>query len=108
MAGLCVSIRTMKELWTASVELHTPPSETGDTKCFTNVVAWAEDREGYASAISSFFKKSNCFVLAIKQCIRITDCTDIPEELQGQIERAKAYPEDCVLGTLHYYPSKPA
>jgi hypothetical protein len=31
----------MKELWTAQVHLLTPPAEFGDTKCCTNVVAWA-------------------------------------------------------------------
>jgi hypothetical protein len=98
----------MKELWTAQVELLTPPSDVGDTKCFTNVVAWAEDPTDYSAAISRLFDESDCTVLSIEQCVRVADCTDIPNQLLAQIERARAHPEDCIFGALHYYPSRPA
>jgi hypothetical protein len=97
----------MKELWTALVELLTPPNETGDTKCYTNVVVLAENPKDYAEVISCLFEKSACSVLNIEQCIRVADCKDVPDNLQRQIKRAKAHPEDCIFGTLHYYPSKP-
>ena len=108
MVGLSALMRTMKELWTALVELLTPPNETGNTKCYTNVVAWADDPKDYSDVISSLFEKSDCSVLEIEQCVRVSDCTDIPEELLEQIERAKTHPEDCIFGHLHYYPSKPS
>jgi hypothetical protein len=98
----------MKELWTGRVELLTPPTELGDTKCFTNVVAWANDPKDYSDVISHLFEKSDCSVLDVEQCVRVADCTDIPEDLQRQIERAKTHSEDCIFGTLYYYPSKPS
>jgi hypothetical protein len=30
------------------------------------------------------------------------------EELAKQIEQAKSQPGECIFGTLHYYPSRPA
>jgi hypothetical protein len=98
----------MVELWTGRVHLLTPPSEVGDTKCYTNVVAWAQSSDDFVRAISSIFEKSSCYVLDVEDCERIDDCMNITEALEGQIERAKIQPEDCIFGTLHYYPSKPA
>jgi hypothetical protein len=45
----------MKELWTAQVHLLTPPAEFGDTKCFTNLVAWADDAEDFTREKSHGF-----------------------------------------------------
>ena len=98
----------MRELWTANVELLTPPSEGGDTKCYTNVVAWAESRADYTVKISSLFEKSDCSVLGVENCVRVASLAEIAEGLLGQVERAKTHREDCVFGTLHYYPSKPS
>jgi hypothetical protein len=99
----------MKELWTALVELLTPPSysDSGDTRCFTNVVAWAESPQEYTATVSALFEKSDCVVLSVEQCVRVSDCDDIPEDLLRQVERAKTHPKDCIFGTLHYYPSPP-
>jgi hypothetical protein len=47
----------MKELCTAQVHLLTPPAEFGDTKCCTNVVAWAEDDEYFTATVSAIFAK---------------------------------------------------
>jgi hypothetical protein len=100
----------MKELWTAQVEVLTPPSVSGcgNTKCFTNVVAWATNQDDYAASVSRLMEKSLCSVLRVQKCVRVEDCTEIPEDHLRQIERAKAHPEDCVVGTLFYYPSKPS
>ena len=97
----------MKKMWTALVEILTPPNELGNTKAYTNVVAWAENEKEYRASISNLFEKSDCFVLEVEQCMRIADCTNLSKELSEQIERSKAHPEDCIFGTLHYYPSKP-
>ena len=103
-------MKAMKELWTALVELLTPPSysDSGDTRCFTNVVAWAESPEDYIATVSRLFEKSDCIVLSVEKCVRVSDCDSIPEDLLRQIERAKAHPEDCIFGTLHYYSSPPS
>lgn len=98
----------MKELWTAQVRLLTPPAEFGDTKAFTNVVAWAEDAENFTAAVSSIFARRHWSILGVQQCQRAADCTAMTEELSEQIEQAKSQPGICIFGTLHYYPSKPA
>jgi hypothetical protein len=58
----------MKELWTALVEILTPPSESGDTKCCTDVVAWAENPDDYRNRIALLFEKSDCSVIGIEKC----------------------------------------
>lgn len=98
----------MKELWTAQVHLLTPPAEFGDTRCCTNVVAWAKDEESYLSTVKAIFERRNWTVLSVHQCKRVADCGPVIEEHAEQIERAKEQPGECIFGTLHYYPSKPA
>jgi len=96
----------MKELWTARVEIMTAPTETGDTKAFTNIVALAETAQEYSERIAELLALDNCSVLGIEDCVRVAECKDAPEALAGQIARARAHPSDCIFGTLHYYPSK--
>ncbi len=96
----------MKELWTAKVEITTLPTQTGDTMAFTNIVAWAEDAQSYSDRVKELLALDGCCVLEIEDCLRVTECKNIPEELAAQIERAREHRSDCVFGTLHYYPSK--
>jgi len=97
----------MKELWTGQVELLTPPSECGDTKCFTNVVAWADGREGFTARVSTVFARRGWSILRVEQCRRVAECGSMAAELAEQVERASEIPEACIFGTLHYYPSRP-
>jgi hypothetical protein len=108
MVGLAARVIRMKELWTAQLHILTPPAEFGDTRAFTNVVAWAEDAEDFTAAVSSMFASRHWSILGVQQCRRAADCTAIIEELAEQIEQARKRPRDCTIGTLHYYPSKPA
>jgi 2-oxo-4-hydroxy-4-carboxy--5-ureidoimidazoline (OHCU) decarboxylase len=98
----------MKELWTAQVHLLTPPAEFGDTKCCTNVVAWADDKDDFAATVAGIFERRSWTILSVHQCKRVADCEVVIEELAEQIERAKMEPDSFIFGTLHYYPSKPA
>ena len=106
--GLPAKVVPVKELWTALVKLLTPPSESCDTECFTNVVAWANGPDDYRATISRLFEKSRCFVLDVEQCKLIADFEEIGEELPEQVERATIQPEGCIFGALHYYPSRPS
>jgi hypothetical protein len=108
MVGLSAKVTSMKELWAAQINILTPPAEFGDTKAFTNVVAWAEDAEDFRARVSSIFARRHWSILSVQQCKRAADCTAIQEELAEQIERARKQPGGCIFGTLHYYPSKPA
>ena len=92
----------------ALVKLLTPPSQSGDTACFTSVVAWAKDPEDYAARISRMLEKISYHVVQVDQCIRVPDGANVSAELYDQIHRATMHPQDCVFGTLHYYPSRPA
>jgi hypothetical protein len=98
----------MKELWTAQVHLLTPPAEFGDTRCCTNVVAWAEDAEDFRSTVAAILARRHWSVLSVRQCQRAADCAALIEEHAEQIERAKREPGSCIFGTLQYYPSRPA
>ena len=97
----------MKELWTAQVHLLTPPSTGGNTKCCTNVVAWAEGPLEYEAMLAAVFSRRHWSILSIRQCIRVATCIPTTEELARQIERAGTRPGSCIFGTLFYYPSKP-
>jgi hypothetical protein len=98
----------MNELWTGRFELLTPPTEFGDTGCYTNIVAWANDAADFQAKVSRILEKDSWFVVAIDNCLPIDECEKIPDQLAEQIETARTRPDDCVYGTLHYFPSKPA
>jgi len=97
----------MKELWTGRVELLTPPSEFGDTRCFTNVFVWAEDREDFAAAISHHLEMESISVLQIEECHCITGEEEFPEETNPFLEWVREHPGDFTTADRHYYPSKP-
>jgi hypothetical protein len=98
----------MKEIWTAQVHVLTPPAKFGDTKCITNVVAWAKSAEDFTATVTSIFERRSWSLLTVQQCRRAIDCTALPGELSEQIEQVRMQPGGCIFGTLHYYPSKPA
>jgi hypothetical protein len=98
----------MKELWTAQVHILTPPTDFGDTKCCTNVVAWAKDSVDFTATVSTIFARRHWSILNMQQCKRAAECAAPIEELAEQIDAAKIRPGSCIFGTLHYYPSKPA
>ena len=97
----------MKQLWTGQIELLTPPTESGDTRCFTNVVAWAEDGDDFRARATVVLEEYGWFVVNVENSIPIADCHNMPDELTEQVERAGAIPEACVYGTLHYFTSRP-
>jgi hypothetical protein len=98
----------MKELWTAQVHLLTPPVEFGDTKCCTNVVAWAESAEDFHAIITTIFARRNWLILSVRQCQLAAKCTAMTKEHAKQVKRARSEPGSCIFGTLQYYPSRPA
>ena len=57
MVGLAARVTFMKELWTAQMHILMPPTEFGDTRALTNVVAWAEDAESFTAVVSSIFTR---------------------------------------------------
>ena len=97
----------MKELWTGLFELLTPPSESGDTGCFTNIVAWAESADDFQAKVSRILEKDSWFVVSVENCATVGPSEDVPDELAEQIETARTRPDDCIFGHLHYFPSKP-
>jgi hypothetical protein len=96
----------MNELWTGRFELLTPPTEFGDTGCFTNIVAWAKDADEFQKKVSRILEKDCWFVVSGEDCVQVAKCDEIPDVLAEQIKTARTHPDDCVFGTLHYFPSK--
>lgn len=97
----------MKELWTAQVHLLTAPARFGDTKCVSNVVAWADSQEGFTAEVTAVFARRGWSIVHVQRCHRVAECTAMVEELSEQIEEARLTPGSCIFGTLHYYPSRP-
>jgi hypothetical protein len=106
MVGLCALIGSMKELWTGLFEILTPPSECGNTGCFTNIVAWANNATDFQAQVARILEKDSWFVVSAENCVTVGEGEDAPDELAEQIETAKRRPDDCIFGTLHYFPSK--
>jgi hypothetical protein len=98
----------MKKLWTGQVHVLTPPAKGGDTRAFTNVVAWAEDADDFAGSVAKIFARRHWTILNVQQCMPAAECAVMTAELAEQVERAKEESDACVFGTLHYYPSRPA
>jgi hypothetical protein len=91
----------LRRLWIGLVEVLTEPNhDEGNTRAFTNVVAWADSEEvlgGYGWTILG------------KEDVRlVSHGSDYCEEIGEMIERAQSFPEACIFGTLYYYPSRPA
>jgi hypothetical protein len=97
----------MRELWRTVAELLTPPSDLGDTRYFSNVVAWAIDESDLQQTITMVAVKYSWHLINIDNSFPVERMTDFSDELLEQIEAAKPLPEACVFGTLHYYPSRP-
>ncbi len=90
------------------MHLLTPPAEFGDTKCCTNVVAWAEDAEDFRAVVSAILARRHWSILSVRRCQRAAECAAMIAEHAEQVERARREPGGCIFGTLRYYPSKPA
>lgn len=96
----------MKELWTGQLHLLTPPAKGGDTRCFTYVVAWAENAVDFTVYVSVICARRHWTVLGIEQVLRADECTARTAELCDQIERARVGPHTCIFGVRSYYPSR--
>jgi len=98
----------MKALWIGVVEVLTEPSiGTGDTRAFTNVVAWAESAQDYQSTVTGVFSKYGWTLLGVENARLVDSESGFNEEISEIIERARANPDACIFATFHYYPSKP-
>jgi hypothetical protein len=98
----------MKELWTGLAELLTPPSELGDTKCFTNAFALGKSPEDFVSQITTQLEAEGITVLDIESIRRVPDDEVFPEETQPFVDWARQHPDDFTTANRHYYPSKQA
>jgi hypothetical protein len=96
----------MKELWTGRVELLTPATEFGDTKCITNVFVWAESPNDFAVAIAQNLRSESVSVLQIEECHRVADDERFPEETKPFLDWARANPGEFTTADRHYYPSR--
>jgi len=101
-------VNSMKELWIAAVEILTAPNEAGNTRAYTNVVAWARDGEEFERTVSTIFARRHWTVLGIARRDRVADCRAIVGDVAELVEQGRRQPGGCVFGTLFYYPSKPA
>ena len=99
----------MRQLWIGVVEVLTEPSsDSGDTRAFSNVVAWANDESDYRATLSTVFDGYGWTVLGVENLRPVVQESEYSEEISEIIERAKSFPKACIYGTHHYYPSKPA
>lgn len=98
----------MKELWTGRVELLTPPTEFGDTKCFSNVFVWAEGPDDFAARVSRHLEEESISVLGIEDCHCIAEHERFPAETECFLEWARNNPGDFTTADRHYYPSRTA
>ena len=98
----------MKEAWTGQVHLLTPPAKSGNTRCWVNVVALAENTDEYAEIVRTTLALRSWSVLEIRRCIRASECPKPIREHKLQIEQVSKGLEQCICGTLHYYPSRVA
>jgi hypothetical protein len=97
----------MKEPWIGVVEVLTEPSAgSGDTRAFTNVVAWAESSSTYLDAVTAVFSKYHWTVLGVEEARAVGSAADFGEEIANIVERAKSNPSACIFSTFHYYPSR--
>jgi hypothetical protein len=96
----------MKRLWIGTVELLTEPTRAGDTRAFTNVIAWAYELADYKETVESVLRKYDWSVLATDSARPIEEGEEFNEEISEIIASAKNNANACIVATLHYYPSR--
>lgn len=97
----------MKNLWTGRLELLTPGTEFGDTKCFTNVFVWANGEKDFAEVVERHLEAESISLLRIEECHRLAADEEIPEQTKRFFEWVRESPERFTTTDRHYYPSKP-
>ena len=102
-----LALISMKELWTGRVELLTPATEFGDTRCFTNVFVWAEDASDFAESIARHLETESLTLLSIQESHRLATNEEFPEETKRFFDWIKNHPDEFTTTDRHYYPSKP-
>jgi GTPase len=99
----------MRQLWIGLVEVLTEPDDgEGNTRAFTNVIAWAESAEGYTTCVSGVLEEYGWALLGTENVRLVSPESNYEAEISEIIERAKSIPKACIFSTLHYYPSRPA
>jgi hypothetical protein len=98
----------MREIWTATIEVLTTPTEAGDTRAFTNVVSWASSANEFCDAVTRVFEGYDWAVVGFQECRSVSSGQRIPQALADLIDRARDNPNACIYGTFHYYPSRPS
>jgi hypothetical protein len=98
----------MRELWTGRVEVLTLPTDSGDTKAFTNVVTWASNAHEFRNQVASVFEEYGWSLIGVEECCPVSNLESLDEEMSEVVERAKEIPKACIYMTFYYYPSKPS
>ena len=88
----------MNQLWTGLFELLTPPDESGNTGCFTNIVSWATDAEDFRLKVTQIMEKDYCFVVNVENCVTVSKDEDVPDELAGRLAEPGRIPTIASLG----------
>jgi hypothetical protein len=97
----------MRQLWIGLVEVLTEPNDDeGNTRAFTNVIAWAESAEGFATCVSGVLEEYGWTVLGTEDARPVSSESGFSEEIAEIIKRAQSIPKACIFSTLHYYPSR--
>jgi len=97
----------LRELWIGEIEVLTEPTG-GNTRAYTNVIAWADSRQEYGRSASAVLEGYGWTVLKTENVRPVSRESNYREEIAEIIERARSIPKACIFGTLHYYPSRPA
>ena len=98
----------MRELWTGRVEVLTPPTDSGDTKAFTNVVTWASNAHEFRNQVASVFEEYGWSLIGVEECGPVSAHECLDEETFEVVARAKDIPKACIYMTFYYYSSKPS
>ncbi len=98
----------MKEVWTGLAELLTAPSEGGNTRCYTNVFAWAEGLRDFAETVALQLEVEGISVVEIENPHPVTLDEEFPEETAPFLAWIRDNPGGFTTTDRHYYPSKTA
>ena len=96
----------VKQLWIGTVELLTEPGQDGNTRAFTNVIAWANELADYQETVASVVSEYDWTLLATESARPIDDGEEFNQEISEIISTAKSNANACIVATLHYYPSR--
>jgi len=94
-----------QQLWVITAEVLVKPGDlaSGDTKGFTNIVAWADSSKAAQQKVWDVLKSYGWEVLGIEAVRSFDDSRNYDDDILEIVDQARTNPDACIIGTVFSY-----